>query len=299
MITIEEPKRRDYSEEESKLLKHKFITLLYVLLIVYLTLHQFLIPLVSNLFKGRHFATDIHWFFMIHFFGYYQLKKNQKMSFGFYLLIWVITIAQCLVGFLTFGKWGLFSLAITQTSTVIFLYFVWPFVSQVRETKSILSHVVAGLLIFMSLNYIEVHSVEVRKATERMLILHQEDFAINFPSKFSVLKEKSVWNLANTVVNFDNSFRVINDRESVIDIRLYEMKIKSNRVAWKYKRLSQLKAGEAWNLPLEKDRIYLVKSPERRDLKVLILVPNGYVFPLGEGVLSVGFNSLEWRGRNE
>lgn len=296
MISIEEPTRREYSEEESRLLKHKFITFLYVLLIVYLTLHQFLIPFVSNIFKGNNLASDIHWFFIIHFFGYYQLKKTKKMSFGFYCLLWVITIAQCTVGFLTFGKWGLFSLAITQTSTVIFLYFVWPFVSHLKETKTILAHVVVGLIIFTGLNFVEIHSPEMKRSTERRLILHQEDFAINLPGQFPTNRELSVWKLSNQVIEFDREFKIVNDKDSIIDIRLYELKIKSNRVGWKYKRLSQLKPGEAWNLPLQNDHIYLIKSPERRDLKVLLLIPKGYQFPLGKGVLSVGFNSLEWRG---
>lgn len=296
MITIEEPQRREYTEEESRLIKHKFITLLYILLIVYLTLHQFLIPLVSNLFKGRHFATDIHWFFMIHFYGYYQLKKKLEMSRGFYAFLWLITILQIIFGVLTMGKWGLFSLALTQVSTLLFLYFVVPFVSNTYQVKSIVSHLLVGGIVFAGLQVIEIKSSESLRVTERKIVMHHEDFNISFPGTFPLKNELSVWSLGNQGLHFKDYFKIVNDKDVVIDIRLYELKIKSERVRWKYKRLAQLKAHESWDLPLENDTIYLVKSPERKDLEVLILIPQNYKFPLGSGRLSVGFNSLEWRG---
>ena len=296
MISIEEPKR-EFTEEESRQLRFKFITLLYTLLIVYLTLHQFLIPLANNLFKGRFFAADIHWFFIVHFYGYHQLKKTKEMSQGFYSFLWLVTILQTSFGFFTLGKWGLFSLGITQVSTILFLYFVWPFVGSDRNFKTIAFHALMAVLIFAGLKSIEVHSTETKRVTERRVVLHQEDFAISFPGKFQSESQASVWELGNQVFEFANGFKIVNDRDAIIDTRLYELKIKSDRVRWKYQRLAQLKPGEVWDLPLDKDSIYLVKSPERKDLKVLLLIPEGFKFPLGEGQLSVGFNSIEWRSR--
>lgn len=295
MITVEEPKAREYTEEESFILKHKFITLLYTLLIVYLTLHQFLIPLVNNIFKGLPLVSDIHWYFLIHFYGHYKLKTEKELPYEFYIFVWLITILQTGFGFFSLGKWGLFSLAITQVSTIIFLYFSWPYVSKTIKAKSLLIHLMAGALLFAGIKAVEVQSVQVRPKSQREVILHQEDFSVTFPNSFPLKRKLSVWNLENSVFNFNNDFRVINDKDVTIDIRLYKLQVKSERLRWKYMRLAQLKGSEVWDLPLEKDAIYLVKSPERKDLKVLILVPQNYEFPLGPGELSVGFNSLEWR----
>ncbi|HLT22655.1 MAG TPA: hypothetical protein VKZ84_04400 [Bacteriovoracaceae bacterium] len=297
MITVEEPKAREYTPEESELLKHKFITLLYTLLIVYLTLHQFLIPLVNNLFKGLPFASDIHWYFVIHFYGHYKLRKDRKLPYGFYALIWLMTILQIGVGFMSLGKWGLFSLAITQISTIIFLYFVWPFVNYTIKAKDVLIHIIVGGAIFAGIKSVEVKSVKPKVKSQRQIVLHQEDFVITFPNSFPKERELSVWNLGDRTFNFEHDFRIINDKDVSIDIRLYELHIKSERLRWKYKRLAQLKPNESWDLPLENDVIYLVKSPERKDLKVLLLIPQNYEFPLGPGELSVGFNSLEWRSQ--
>lgn len=296
MITIEEPQKRNLSQEESLTLRLKFIDLLYVLLVVYLTLHQFLIPFVGNLFRGDVFYHDVSWSFIVHFYGIYELKKNKSMSLGFYSFLWGLTVVQIIHGALTLGKWGLFSLVLTQTTTIVFLYFVYPFVTKERKTISLVVALVCSLACGALFSLVKVNSPEKSRASQRSIQMHEEDFQVKLPAPLPILSEVSVWELGNRAVRFNDHFIVKNDKKSVIDIRLYELKIAEHRVKWKYVRLAQLRLNDVWNLPLSNDAIYLVKSPERRDLKSLILIPQHYQFPLGEGILSVGFNSIVWQG---
>lgn len=158
-----------------------------------------------------------------------------------------------------------------------------------------LAVLIAGI-VFLGLQSLQVKSQGLKKATEKKILLHQEEFVISFPGEFPLHSQLSVWNLSNQVISFDKKFKLFNENTSVIDIRLYELKLSPNRLSWKYNRLAQLKPQQAWELPLKDDRIYLIKSPERKDLHVLILIPKDFNFPLGTGDLSVGFNSIEWRG---
>lgn len=296
MITIEEPQKRTFTQEESQTLRLKFIDLLYVLLVVYLTLHQFLIPFVGNLFRGDIFYHDISWSFVVHFYGLYELKKNKSLSLGFYSFLWGLTVIQVVHGAMTLGKWGLFSLILTQVTTIVFLYFVHPFVRKEKKSLTLVVALVASLALGAIFSLIKVESPEKSRTSQRSIQMHEEDFQVKLPGSLPILSEVSVWELGNRAIHFNEHFIVKNNKSSVIDIRLYELKIAEHRVKWKYVRLAQLRLGESWNLPLSNDAIYLVKSPERRDIQSLILIPKNYQSPLGEGILSVGFNSIVWLG---
>lgn len=298
MISLEEPQKRTLSKEESFALRLKFIDFLYVLLFVYLTLHQFLIPFIRNILKDQVFYYDISWSFLIHLYGMWELKKYKRFSWFFYSFLGGLTLFQIIEGGMYFNRWPLFTLILTKGCTLIFLYFAYPFVEKKNSFLKTISALSLAVLMGFFFHLLRVDAPVKPRISERSVMMHEEDYQVNLPGSFKLLSEISVWELKDQVRNFEGEVKIINDRNHVIDIRLYELKIDEHRVKWKYKRLAQLRMGEHWILPLSNDAIYLVKSPERKDLKTLMLIPRNYKFPLGKGILSVGFHSIQWIGAN-
>lgn len=309
MIDIQEPKRRAYTQEEKEELSSRFILLLHTLLLVYLSIHNLFMPLLSNLIKGQDVLQDVHYWFLFQLPVQVWLRKGNRIPSGYFIFLLAGSIVRVAFETLTaptLKSWGITSILISELSSFIFYFVYWP---RVEKNKWPLL-VLAGLVITPLLSKIEIHgqgfgisnvSRQVKiKAPETGLGCQGHVGSLIFPLKQEPAVEQVLikeCGLSDMAVRYHGKFQVKNTLDKSINLRLYRLNVLYGRVSWRFVRLVQVEKNGTWDVtPLLKgDVAYLIKSPERRKIGHTVLVSAiAREFPLGRGELYFNYDSLEW-----
>lgn len=309
MIDIQEPQRRAYTEEEKAELSARFILLLHTLLLVYLSVHNIFIPLVSNLLKGQVLLQDVHYWFLFQLPVQYWLRKGKGVPSGYFLFLIVGSITRITFETLTAStlkSWGITSIMISELSSFIFYFVYWPRV----ESNKWLPLVLAGFVLTPLLSKMEIHgqsfglpmivrNVKV-KLPDNGLGCQGTVGTVNFPVGPGLATgQLSIKDcgLSDMILRYHGKFEVKSNLDKPINLRLYRLNVLHGRVSWRFVRLVQVEKNSVWDVtPLLKDAVaYLIKSPERKKIGHTILLPaTATDFPLGIGKLNFNYDSLEW-----
>jgi hypothetical protein len=309
-VDLKEPVKASYSEEEAAELKHKFILLVHSLLLLYLALHNLIIPMGSNLLRGDQPFLDVHFWFLIHLPLHFWLRTGREVPQCFYLFLLVGSLSRLMIELMlmtSLKSWTIFSVVISEFSTLLFLYVGRVKFTCYRSLARSMGVVALGLLLPLSMSHLEARSnlgprfflkkedptliAEKIGCQEGIVELALPQSHANFQHELEI----KTCGFKENLVFISQNFILKNSFESTLNVRLFKLDPKGRRVRWKFVRLVQLAPREVWDLsPLIKtDGLYLVKIPERRNLGFSVLVPDDFKTPEA-GKLIIGFDSVEW-----
>ena len=310
MIDLQEPVTMSYSEEESRELRGRFLITLHGFLLLYLSLHNFLLPATLNVLRGAPFFEDVHFWFLFQLPIQYFLRKEKIIPQGYllFLIVGSLTRLTWELGHATeLRSWPVLSVLLSEFSSLIFLSLT---VSQFRNRQFLYIPPMA-LFIVPMLSTFELHSPDAyftkfstptRLSTDDRALGCQGSavtlefpFVENYPEVTRLTLREC--GFPTPVLRWSSALSLTHQQKAPLNLRLYELSALHGKVRWKFQRLLQLKPGELWDLSplLKADRIYLLKSPERRHLGLLVLIPTSFEgFILGPGRLTLGFETLSW-----
>ena len=308
MVDLQEPVRRSYSEKEKEEVSRNFLVLLHSFLILYLTLHNFLIPLMINALKGRDLLQDVHYWFLFQIPVHFWLREGKDVSFSYNLFLLLGSVTRLFFySFIMFTKsWTTVSVYLSEVSTLIFCFIIWK---QTRKGK-LAYFALAGFLITPYLATIEKYPPDVKpkkvvkpvavtnygilgcKGSEMRLDISGLE---SLPSSSAVVLKEC--GFSENLLKHNKNVEVFNDSSLDINLRLYELKRREGRFSWKFVRLLRVEKKHKilLNEHLKKDSMYLMKSPERRKTGIIVLVPEKTVL---EGAFIINMDTINWR-RNE
>ena len=314
MVDLQEPTKKEYSAEEQIALKKQFILLLHTLLLVYLGLHNFLIPLISNLLTGRFILSDLHFWFLFQIPVQFYLRQKKTIPSGYYYFLLLGTFARFgmeLQLASSLKSWGVLSLTLSELSSIIFYYLYFPFLKKKSPSLfSLLAFLIVPAMSMIEIRSQRVISSETKAVTER----DDENFGcrgslneITFPLRetalFSTETTIRSCGLADSLLRVGDSFKIHNKSSHDINLRLYRLRVLHGKVSWKFVRLVQISQNSLWDISTylrEEKTIFLLKSPERRKLGNIILLPREeYHFPIGKGKLTSTYDTLQWEPHHE
>lgn len=309
MVDLQEPKKHEYSEEEQVVLKEQFILLLHTLLVVYLVLHNFLIPLVSNILTDRNLLSDLHFWFLFQIPVQYLLRKKLTIPNWYYYFLLFGTFARLGMELQlapTLKSWGIFSLLLSELSSIIFYYLYFPFLKKKSPgLLSLLAFVIVPIMSVVEVRSEKMMSSNTRIAPERddkVLGCKGSLNRITFPlEEFPHYPERVTIHpcgFSDSFLRIGQTFSVLNQSSHDINLRLYQLRVLHGKVSWKFVRLMQIPQKGTWDiseyLKGEKTAL-LLKSPERRKLgNLLIISKDRTSFPLGKGELISTYDTLQW-----
>jgi hypothetical protein len=310
MIDLQEPGRASYSAQEQALLKHQFILLVHTLLLAYLALHNLIIPMVANILRGHNLLIDVHFWFLFQLPLQWYLRQMKPLPMAYVQFLILGTLARLLFEFnfaTQLKTWQIFSVLISEFSATIFFFLVFPALAP----KKLFLSAFLGLLVAPMLGLYEVRSESnkmlistpfLKQSQDHLLGCRGAEVTLQFPlPNDSAVQSSAIirdCGFDQNLVRTGKSFHVLNQGQQQLNLRLYRLYVLHGKVRWKFLRLIQVAPGETWEVGelLKDDVAYLIKSPERRKLGNLVIVPaqTGH-FPLGPGSLKLNYDSLEWR----
>lgn len=314
MIDIQEPVIPSYTLEEKAKLKQKFILLLHTLLLVYLSLHNLIIPLVMNSIKNQPLLQDVHWWFLFQIPVQWLLRsgKNIPRQYLYFLIIGsILRVVFEVYTATNLKSWFIFSVFLSEISSGIFYVVYFPLAKKIAM-MSVLPFLIIAVAIIPILNHFELKSeaiisfkndnVEQLQRDGSSLGCKGSDLQINFPlaNKFKILNSVVITTncgFAENIISPAAEFTILNSTPQVLNLRLYRLQALYGKIKWKFQRLIQVNVNEYWSIKdlIKLDAIYLIKIPETRRLGHLVLVPIGFEkFPLGDGHLILNYDSLNW-----
>lgn len=308
MIDLGEPARKEYTDEEKKVLKQNFFVTLHSFLLVYLTLHNFLIPLMANFFKGHVFWDHMHFWFLVHIPVNIYLRRGKLSRFVFFFLLFGSLTRLSLESYLTLklASWGMLSIYLSEVSSLLFFVFYYPEVGD--QNNKIVPGALSGILLagLFSLAEISIRPDYFQKADTK------SDFTKLYGCKGSTNKlhfplgtrpTSNSININECGFHEDEIYvkgrlEVKNKTGLPLNMRIYQLKWSGGRLSWKFIRLLQVSPTGILNVEefAKFERPLLLKIPERKNLGHLLIVPekSSEHFPPGE--LELTYNSLNWRG---
>ncbi len=310
MIDIQEPVTPVYSFEEKENIKQKFILLLHTLLIVYLSIHNLLLPLLMNIIKNKPLMLDVHWWFLLQIPVQWFLRKGKVIPKGYLLFLIIGSILRLTLEVYTadnLKSWFILSVFISEISSGIFYAVYFP----LARKNAMMPLALLAFALIPTLKYFE-HKTEAAISFKTKKVEHvQSDSAslgclgsnsqLDFPlkSKYKLLNSVAIADCGFTekIISPSLDFTIVNTTSQILNLRLYKLQVLYGRVKWKFLRLIQVKSSELWspNKLISTDTIYLIKIPENRKLGHLVLVPIGFEkFPIGKGSLHLDYDSLNW-----
>lgn len=283
MVDLKEPMRREYSTEESVEVSQSFLTLLFYFLSFYLSLHNVIIPLLLNIFRGNDLLLDVHFWFLFSLPLIYWIKKRLPIprSYLFFLLSGSLSRIVIYTTVMYVKSWTVASVYLTEFSLIISCVFAYQ---KSYKDRFIFSGF-AGLLVPYYLSQVEFHSVArkvIFPVVTKEINLSKEGCAgskvdITFPHQKPVSSFLSIGECGfkNNNAVIDGSFRIFNEQEHLIHLRIFKLTHKEGKLFWKFVRLVKVEPRHelVLNDYLNKDSIFLLKAPERRNLGILILIP--------------------------
>lgn len=308
MVDLQEPRKIEYSDKEKIILKEQFILLLHTLLFAYLSLHNFLIPVVSNLLKHQAILQDVHYWFLLQLPVQWFLRQKKQIPTAYFYFLVLGSVARLVIEFYlapTLKSWGILSVLVSELSSVIFYFLYFPLLSNTKFSFKSLSAIF--IVLFLSLT--ENHSKPlILSSVQRLSVFDSSQLGcegsesvLNFPLTMERVVRDAVaveeCGFSNKQVFFDKQFKIKNHTKHLYNLRIFKLHVLHGRVKWKFVRLIQLEAGREWDAMtyLKNDIAYVIKSPERRNLGHLVLVPKSVKeFPIGKGELSLTYDTLKW-----
>ena len=307
MIDLQEPRSIQYSEQDKVILKDQFILLLHTLLLVYLGLHNLLIPLVSNILKSQPLMSDVHFWFLFQLPVQGMLRKKMPIStwYLYFLILGSISRLGIELYLATNLKsWSILSVLISELSSGIFYFLYFPSL----KIKKFSLIAISGLFIAPSLSTLEIRSSN--QLLTPLKLVHEQSVqhlgcqgSVNnlvYPLHTGTVQEAlsiTSCGFEKNLIFVNKDFNLINQTNVAINLRLYKLQVLHGRVKWKFVRLVQLESHRIWNVSqyIKTDTAYLIKSPERRKIGHVVIVPElSREFPLGPGTLGLTFDTLNW-----
>ncbi|MFP5384746.1 MAG: hypothetical protein ACLGHN_01615 [Bacteriovoracia bacterium] len=308
MVDLNEPVRRSYSETEKEEVSRNFLILLHSFLLLYLALHNLLIPLLINALKGRDLLQDVHYWFLFQIPVHLWLRERRQISFSYNFFLLIGSFARLIFySFFMFTRsWTMVSVYLSEVSALIFCFIIW---SQTRKDKFVYLAFL-GLFVTPYLATIEKYPPEVKpeKVMRKGPVENYGELGckgselkinmtgvVHLPySSVAVLKECG---FAENLLRYNDSVDLFNDSSIDINLRLYELKRREGRFSWKFVRLLRVEKNQRISLKdnLKKDSMYLLKSPERRKTGITVLIPATTVL---KGTFKLNMDTINWR-RNE
>lgn len=310
MIDLHEPATIAYSSEEKRKLKEDFLILLHTLLLIYLALHNLILPVIINLAHDQHLLTDIHFWFLFHLPVQWLLRKRLQLPEGVVLFLAfgsMLRLGVELYLSTSWKGWGTLSLLLSELSSFIFYFVYYPFCHK----RKYLWVSLLALLVTPSLSWLEIRSQKIISSSivhkelgtksEELLGCKGSTVGLEFPltlaggprSSFKLIH----CGFEEQLIRSHSHLAVTNSLAYPVNLRLYKLQVLHGKVKWKFVRLVRLKNQESWELSeyVRKDVAYLLKSPERRKLGHAVIIPERTRdFPLGKGRLNLHYDSLEW-----
>lgn len=310
MIDLQEPQRPSYSEADKEMLQEKFALILHSFLLLYLSAHNFLIPLITNILRGAPLLEDMHFWFLFQLPVQYLLRKGQKIPLFYLHFLIMGTIARMGVELTMASQlksWPILSVMLSELSSSVFYFVYYPHAKKVsRMSLAILGPVIAILL-----SWTEVHSPATFKrsslhrkltvADDYHLLGCQGSLAdLSFPlTQYSARNSVQIKSCGfeQALVYHEQGLVILNQFKHPVNLRLYRLNVLHGRVKWKFVRLVKVEEGKSWDVSslLKQNEIYVIKSPERRKLGHLVILPaGGKEFPLGAGELELTYDTIKW-----
>lgn len=308
MVDLQEPRKLEYSEKDQLILNEQFILLLHTMLLAYLGLHNFFIPVVSNLLRNQSILQDVHFWFLFQLPVQWFLRRKVTIPRSYFYFLVLGSVARLVLEFYfasTLKSWGILSVLVSELSSVIFYFLYFPALPSGKFPSKALS----SILIVSILSFTELHSqpsiLLLQKTAPTIDASHLgcegSEVNLKYPlSSQGPVKEAIAikpCGFSQKLVSTDSSFKVINETNTLYNLRLYKIHVLHGRVKWKFIRLIQLEPHKVWDVSsyLKNDVAYVIKSPEHRKLGHLVILPiRSTEFPLGKGVLSLTFDTLKW-----
>lgn len=309
MVDLQEPNKKQYSDEEQTALREQFVLLLHTLLLTYLVLHNFLIPIISNLVIGRNLLSDIHFWFLFQIPVQFYLRKRYPISSWYFYFLLIGTITRLILEVQiapSLKSWNIFSLFLSELSSIIFYFLYFPFLKEKSlNLTSFIAIIFVPLISLMELRsekFIPSQAQVHGEKTNESLGCNGSSIKLDFPlerpnilSSSSVIKECG---FSAPLLRVDEQFIIRNRSTIDINLRLYKLKVLHGKISWRFVRLVQVAHDRDWDLtPLLRSEktVLLLKSPERRKIGNLIIIPRDFIeFPLGSGELSSTYDTLKW-----
>jgi hypothetical protein len=308
-IDIDGHERKKYSEEEKQNLKYKFIVTLHLLLIIYLSLHNLLIPLVINIARGSFLLTDVHFWFFIHLPLHYFLKKKFSLAPILFSAVGAGVIIRIIVElFLVsqFKSWGMLSIFISEIAGLIFVVAAFSVYRPLFKWQGVL----VALIVIPLFSSLEVRS----DWSKRPLVKEKEERVIDNSAgcqgSLVEFRTRSIQldSLAQDVEIKDcgfsfkmakslGAFKVKNQRTSRVNIRLFKLHISDQVPRWRFARLYVLGPREELTLSAEdlsKERLYLLKSPEMKELGQTLIINQSRLHELPAGAFRLDSVSMQF-----
>lgn len=303
MIDLSEPTKKPLSKLEAQLIRQKFLILLHSLLLFYLLLHNLIIPLVVNLFKGQTLLADVHFWFIFQIPVHLWLRKGKNLSLSYGMFLIFGSFARMIFCTMVYGKsWGLVSVYLSELSSLVFISIIWQELA--RDRFVLLSF--SGFLLTPFLAWIEISSPEKNINLRSAHTVEADYYKMGCQgSKVEVsqdLLNSGLSSRANILscgmernrLVFDSNVEISNQTSHSYNLRLYELKKGDKRFSWKFLRIIRINDHESVALTsfLKKPSMYLLKSPEHRELGMLVIIPKDAVI---KGRFTLTPDTLNWR----
>lgn len=305
MIDLTEPVKKTLSSGEARLVRHKFLVLLHSLLLFYLILHNLIIPLVINLFKGQDILSDVHYWFFSQIPVHLWLRQKKKVYLSYVLFLIFGSLTRLLYCSLMYVKsWSLVSVYLSELSSLIFIFIIWQ--DLVKDRYVFFS--VLGVFITPILTSLEFSPPQKANLSEK----REKTFAdysslgckgsrikVTFPVT-AVSSDSGVditaCGMKNNLLIYNREFVIRNKTNQSFNLRLYELKKGSERYSWKFIRIIRIEQNSSEDISkfFRKPSMYLLKSPEYRDLGMLAMIP---IDSQLKGTFELTPETLTWRNQ--
>lgn len=303
MIDLHEPEKKIYTPLEEAEVTRTFLVMVHLLLMLYLSLHNVLIPFCLNLLRERGISQDIHLWFLFQLpLGYWlRRKKMIPQSYVLFLIFGSLGRLVFYNLFLFSKSWSLVSVYLSELSSLIFCFLIWS--RSFGDKFWALS--ILGLLVPVGVAQWETHPVESKGVAVqsqktgpdyRTMGCEGSEVLLQMPAH--ELNEASSVSLINcgfehNLLRLRGDFMITQKLSKGINLRLYQLIHREGRYSWKFVRMKRLEKSETWVLhPLLKDRqVYLLKAPENRQLGMTVLLTGDVSLP---GKFTMTFDSLNW-----
>lgn len=283
MVDLKEPARREYSTEESIEVSQSFLVLLFYFLAFYLSLHNLIIPLALNIFRGHELLLDVHFWFLFSFplILWVKNKKTVPRSYLFFLCLGSLARLVLYSTVLYVKSWTIASVYLTEFSLLIYCVFVYQ--RSYKDKFLFLS--LAGLFVPYGLSQIESHTKAkqvVFPEITQVVNLDSEgcqgsQVSVNFPYRAQVSESVIIQDcgFAEHKAYINGEFKIRNHQNHLIHLRLFKLSHKEGKLYWKFVRMLKIDSRHEVSLNeyLKKDSLFLLKAPERRSIGILLLIP--------------------------
>ncbi len=306
MIDLGEPVRKEYSEDEKKVLRQNFFLTLHTFLLAYLALHNFLIPVVANIFKGHVLWEHVHFWFLVHIPVNIYLRKG-NLPFPVYLFLFAGSLTRFILEIYLAPKltsWMMLSVFLSESSSLLFFLFYYPEVDKGQKKlflASLLGAIVAGGLVIGEISIRPEYNLipTVKENEIKNYGCQGSTNKVVFPlsqHELTTFVDIQQCGFVRDEVFVKDHLKIKNNTGVRLNMRIYRAKWLAGRLSWRFQRLVQV--PEASTIDVEDfasfDMPILLKVPERKNLGHILIVPNGISDNFPKGELELTYDTLKW-----